>query len=62
MRYQIPWSAMMPVAGMTLLVMSMDSLLAWHERTFVTGGKVRWFLLFFVVFLLERAAVSWLVA
>ncbi len=38
--YTIPWSGMLPVAGMTVLVMSMSYMIDWHYRTFRTEGKV----------------------
>ena len=39
-KYSIPWSGMMPVAGMTILVALMGPALKMYDEYFITGGKV----------------------
>lgn len=39
MRYSIPWSGMLPVAGISLLMAATRPGLEWYERKFVTEGK-----------------------
>ena len=39
-KYTMPWGALLPVFGMTLLCMSMKPMVDWYQR-FDTEGKVR---------------------
>ena len=37
--YTVPWSAMLPIFGITVLTIAGERMLNWHMKTFQTEGK-----------------------
>ncbi|KAI3629888.1 hypothetical protein MIR68_011323 [Amoeboaphelidium protococcarum] len=40
-RYQVPWSSLLPIAGITGLCVATGSMLDWYYRSFETQGLPR---------------------